>query len=319
MRRLIDAFLTPSAAFVGRLAIANLIANIGIIVTGGAVRLTGSGLGCPTWPRCTEDSLTPHSELGIYGVIEFGNRLLTYVLVAIAIATWFAIVRWRPVRRDAVILSTVIALGIPFQGVIGGITVLTDLNPWVVALHMMLSMALVAAATVLVIWVRRPVAADSPRIVSAPARRLVGLTYAALWATLYIGTIVTGSGPHAGDADSPRNGLDPADMSQLHADAVFVMLGLAIGCVFALQALRVPARPAMVFLAVALAQGLIGLVQYLTDLPVALVAAHMFGAAILVMCGTWLLSAAYARGAAPGSTHALGSTQPHQAGTPAKE
>ena len=111
MRRLIDAFLDPSDELVHGLTIANLVANIGIVVTGGAVRLTGSGLGCPTWPRCTEDSLTPHSALGVNGVIEFGNRLLTYVLIAVAVATWFAILRWRPMRRSALILATVIALG----------------------------------------------------------------------------------------------------------------------------------------------------------------------------------------------------------------
>lgn len=319
MRRLIDAFRTPTSAVVRRLAIANLLANIGIVVTGGAVRLTGSGLGCPTWPRCTEDSFTPHSALGINGVIEFGNRLLTYVLVAIAIATWLAILRWRPMRRDAFVLSTVIALGIPFQGVIGGITVLTDLNPWVVALHMLLSMGLVAGATVLLVWVRRPPGDPGRRTVPAPARHLVALAYVALWVTLYIGTIVTGSGPHAGDLDAPRNGLDPADMSQVHADAVFVLLGLTLGCVFAFRALRVPARPPLVFLVVALAQGLVGFVQYFTDLPVALVATHMFGAAVLVACGTWLMCAAYARGATHRSGQALGSSQPHEAGTSAKE
>ena len=319
MRRLIDALLAPSTSLVRGLAIANLIANIGIVVTGGAVRLTGSGLGCPTWPRCTEDSFTPHSELGIYGVIEFGNRLLTYVLVAIAIATWFAVLRWRPWRRDVFVLATAIALGIPFQGVIGGITVLTDLNPWIVALHMLLSMALVAGSTVLIVWVRRPYGSRGSRQTPAPLRTLAVLTYIALWVTLYIGTIVTGSGPHAGDIDSPRNGLDPADMSQLHADAVFVLLGLALGCVFAYRALHLPARPPVVFLTVALAQGLVGFVQYFTDLPVALVATHMFGAAVLVACGTWLMCAAYERGTVTETANTLGSTHPHQAGTSAKE
>ena len=295
MRRVINAFLAPSDAFVRGLAIANLIANIGIVVTGGAVRLTGSGLGCPTWPQCTDDSLTPHSELGIYGVIEFGNRLLTYVLVAIAVATWFAILRWRPMRRRCLLLATGIALGIPFQGVIGGITVLTDLNPWVVALHMLLSMGLIAGATVLLIWVWRPEGVARKRIAPSAARRLAVLTYAALWVTLYLGTIVTGSGPHAGDLDARRNGLDPADMSQLHADAVFVLLGLSVGCLVVFHVLHLPTRPPAVFLVVGLAQGLVGFVQYFTDLPVALVATHMLGAALLVSCGTWLLCAAYAR------------------------
>ncbi|UYM04916.1 COX15/CtaA family protein [Solicola gregarius] len=294
MRRLIEAFRTPTAGLVRGLTIANLVANIGIVVTGGAVRLTGSGLGCPTWPQCTEDSLTPHSELGVYGIIEFGNRLLTYVLVAIAIATWFAILRWRPRRRNALVLATAIALGIPFQGVIGGITVLTDLNPWVVALHMMLSMGLSAAATVLMLWVRRPPDIGGPPVLPGPVRHLVGLTYLALWVTVYLGTIVTGSGPHAGDLDARRNGLDPAAMSQLHADSVFVLLGLTVGCVFAVRAVGGPVRLAYLLLGTELAQGTIGFVQYLTDLPVVLVGIHMLGAAVLVAAGTALVVVAHA-------------------------
>lgn len=290
MRRLIDAFLSPSDRFVRRLAIANLVANIGIVVTGGAVRLTGSGLGCPTWPRCTGDSFTPHSELGVYGVIEFSNRLLTYVLVAVAIATWLAIWRWRPVRRDARVLATVIALGIPFQGVIGGITVLTDLNPWVVSLHLLLSMALIAAATVLLCRTGPDRSASVPPL-SAAVRHLVLATYGVLWIVLYLGTVVTGSGPHAGDVDAPRNGLDPADLSQLHADAVFVLLGLTIGCVFAFRALGVPAAPAYLLLGLELAQGLIGFVQYATELPIVLVGLHLLGASVLAAAATRLVVA----------------------------
>jgi cytochrome c oxidase assembly protein subunit 15 len=128
---------------------ASLLANTIIIVTGGLVRLTASGLGCPTWPRCTDASFVPHAALGWHGAIEFGNRMLTYVLIVVAIGTFIAIWRWEHTSMFARRLAFAMGIGIPFQGVVGGITVLTDLNPWVVSLHMVLSMALVVAATVL--------------------------------------------------------------------------------------------------------------------------------------------------------------------------
>src|ERR671920_1984430 len=134
------------------LALASLIANSALVVTGAAVRLTGSGLGCPTWPRCTADSYTTTAEMGVHGVIEFGNRLLTVVLVAIALACLVAALVEKPRRRSLILLALAIGLGIPGQGVVGGITVLTHLNPWVVGLHFLLSMALVAAAYAL--WTR---------------------------------------------------------------------------------------------------------------------------------------------------------------------
>ena len=264
---------------------ASLVANIGIVVTGGAVRLTGSGLGCPTWPRCTDASFTPHGELGLHGAIEFGNRLLTFVLVAIAVATFLAALRTH--RRELVRLAVVLALGIPLQAVIGGITVLVDLNPWVVALHLMLSMVLVALAVRFLQVLDRPV----------PAARgpLVGLAWVVLgvgFVVLYVGTIVTGSGPHAGDADSPRNGLDPLQWSQLHADAVFLYVGLTVGLLGALLATRAdrPAvRATVLLLVLQVAQGAIGFVQYFTGLPEVLVGLHMLGAGVLAASTTWVL------------------------------
>ena len=139
MQRLV----TLAKPWLWQLSVANLIANIAIILTGGAVRLTGSGLGCPTWPRCTNDSYVARGELGIHGVIEFGNRMLTFALVAVAVACWLAALghRRQTGRRRAHRLSTVIALGVPAQAIIGGISVLTELNPWVVSLHLMVSLA----------------------------------------------------------------------------------------------------------------------------------------------------------------------------------
>jgi cytochrome c oxidase assembly protein subunit 15 len=266
---------------------ASIVANIAIVVTGGVVRLTASGLGCPTWPRCTEQSLTPHGAYDLHSAIEFGNRMLTWVLVAIAVATFVA--AWQSRRRDLRVLALVIALGIPAQAVIGGITVLTDLNPWVVSLHLLCSMAIIGVAVLFLQRVRRPAPAVPER---GALVWLAWTTFASAWAVLYVGTVVTGSGPHAGDEDAKRNGLDPLQWSQVHADLVFLLLGLTIGLLLAALATRQPAttvRAAVVLLVVELAQGLIGFVQYFTDLPVVLVGFHMLGAALVSATVTWAL------------------------------
>jgi cytochrome c oxidase assembly protein subunit 15 len=274
------------ARFVKPLGWATLVANVMLVVTGGAVRLTGSGLGCPTWPRCTDESFRPHGALDLHEAIEFGNRMLTFVLVAIAVATFVA--AWQTGRRDLRRLSVVLALGIPAQAVIGGITVLTDLNPWVVSFHLLCSMAIIGLA---VLFLRR---IDHPDPVRARGG-LVGLawaTFASAWVVLYLGTVVTGSGPHAGDVKAPRNDLDPLQVSQLHADSVFLFLGLTIGLLFALAATHASAearRAVAVLLAVSLGQGAIGFVQYFTDLPEVLVGFHMLGAALVSAGVTWAL------------------------------
>lgn len=273
----------PTSTSVERWAWAAVVANTVIILTGGLVRLTGSGLGCPTWPKCTDQSFVPHRELGLHGVIEFGNRMLTYVLIAVVVATFVAVWRWAGTTRELRRLAGLIALGVPFQGVIGGITVLTDLNPWIVSLHLILSLILVSASVLLVVRVRgADAAAFTPR-----ARTLVVATYAVLWAVVYLGTVVTGSGPHAGDDEAPRNMLDPQVMSHVHAFAVYALVALTVaGCV-ALRGTRV-ARLAVGLLVAELLQGTIGFVQYFTDLPIALVAVHLVGAAVLIAVGTRL-------------------------------
>lgn len=276
------------ARWVRPLGWATLVANTMLVVTGGAVRLTGSGLGCPTWPRCTEQSFTPRGELDLHEAIEFGNRMLTFVLVAVAVATFVA--AWQTRRPDLRRLALVLALGIPAQAVIGGVTVLTDLNPWVVSFHLLCSLAIIGLA---VLFLRR---IDQP----APTRRtgpVVGLawvTFASAWVVLYLGTVVTGSGPHAGDADSPRNGLDPLQTSQFHADAVFLFVGLTVGLLFVVLATGAGAearRAVVVLLGVELAQGAIGFVQSFTDLPVVLVGFHLLGAAFVSAAVTWALLA----------------------------
>lgn len=280
--------LTP---YLRPLAWATLVANIVIVVSGGAVRLTGSGLGCPTWPRCTEESFTPHGALDLHSAIEFGNRMLTFVLVAIAVATFVA--AWQSRRTELRRVALVLALGIPAQAVIGGITVLTDLNPWIVSFHLLCSMAMIGLAVLFL----RLVVQDGPLLPASAPRPVTALawsTFAAGWAVLYVGTVVTGSGPHAGDEDSPRNGLDPLQLSQLHADLVFLLLGLTLGLLFVLAATSASAearRAARILLIVELAQGGIGFVQYFTDLPILLVGFHMLGAALISAAMTWAVLA----------------------------
>ncbi|MEU0315033.1 COX15/CtaA family protein [Nocardioides sp. NPDC006273] len=256
------------------LAIANLVANIGIVVTGAVVRLTGSGLGCPTWPKCTEESYVAHEALGINGVIEFGNRMLTYVLAAIAITVVVAVWNRRGLIRN---LAIIIACGVPLQGVIGGITVLTDLNPYVVALHLLLSMAMVGLCVWLLDEIRSPLREAAPRSVRVAAL----VTFALGWLTLWLGTVVTGSGPHSGDLDSRRTGLDPALMSHIHAYAVYGLVAATLVTLWLGRKHAYLRRVTIALLVIELTQGLIGWVQYLTDLPVLLVGFHMLGAALI--------------------------------------
>ncbi|MGY2066660.1 COX15/CtaA family protein [Blastococcus sp. SYSU DS0619] len=275
-----------SPATVSRLAFANLVANGLIVVTGGAVRLTGSGLGCPTFPTCTEDSLVTTPEMGVRGVIEFGNRTLTFLLAAIALAVLVAV--WRSPRRDLRPLAVLLFLGIPAQAGLGGITVLTGLNPWTVAAHFLISMALVAVATVL--WLRSREPGVGRPLVRRPLALLVRGLAAVSALTLVLGTLVTGSGPHSGDVDDndvptgDRMGFDLELISQLHADAVFLLVGLTIALLVALHATDAPGRirrAARDLLIIELAQGVIGYVQYFTGLPIVLVLLHMLGAVLI--------------------------------------
>ena len=273
-----------SPSWVRRLGWASLFANIGIVLTGGAVRLTASGLGCPTWPRCTEESFTPHGALNLHSAIEFGNRTLTFVLTAIAVATFVSALHTG--RSDLRRLALLLGLSIPAQALLGGVTVLTDLNPWVVAFHLLFSMAIISLAVLYVHRVDHPaLSAVEERASSSKAHtRLAWVTYAVAWVVLAIGTVVTGSGPHAGDVDAPRNGLDPLQVSQLHADFVFLLVGLTVALVIVH-----PSRTTWTLLGVELGQGLVGFVQYFTDLPVVLVGLHLLGAALIAAAATWVV------------------------------
>ncbi|WP_084740178.1 COX15/CtaA family protein [Cryptosporangium aurantiacum] len=262
------------------LAFGTIVGNIVIVLTGVAVRLSGSGLGCPTWPKCTDDSYTNTPEYGIHGYIEFGNRLLTFALSAIVGAAIIAVLLQHARRRSLIWLSLLQFGGIVAQAVVGGITVLTGLNPWTVSAHFLVSMGLIYAGYAF--W-HRTGEGDGPREwrVSVPLRWLARGIVIAAATTIVIGTVVTGSGPHAGDDDVPRTGFDPALVSQLHADAVFLLIGLTIGGMLALRAHPVALRAVTMLFVVEMAQGVIGYVQYFTHLPVVLVGLHVLGAAVL--------------------------------------
>ncbi len=276
-----------SPATVSRLALANAVANGLIVVTGGLVRLSGSGLGCPTWPRCTDESFVTTPELAAHGVIEFGNRLLTFVLTAAAVATLVAV--WRSPRRDLRPLAVLTFLGIPAQALLGGVTVLTGLNPWTVAAHFLVSAVLVALATTL--WLRSREPGVGKPLLRRPLVLLVSGIATVTAAVLVLGTVVTGSGPHSGDLDEEagvttvdRMGFDAELVSQLHADVVFLLVGLTVALLVALHAVDSPGRvrrAARDLLIVQLAQGVVGYVQYFTDLPIALVLVHMLGAVLV--------------------------------------
>ncbi|MEO7588389.1 MAG: COX15/CtaA family protein [Arachnia sp.] len=267
--------------------VASLVANMLIIVTGAIVRLTGSGLGCPTWPECFQGSYTPHSEAGIHGIIEFGNRLITFVLIIVALGAFVSAWRNRRAFSNLWWLTLGIGLGIPFQGVIGGIVVLLDLNPWLVSLHLLLSVALIVLCT-WAITIARGVPADA---VAPGARALVILTFAVAMVAIWIGTIVTGAGPHAGDLDSPRNGLSILIIARVHsASAWLLTLATIASLVVFRRAGKVRAtRAAMLLLGAVALQGVIGYIQYFTGLPIGVVILHLIGLTLVTLAAAWLL------------------------------
>lgn len=269
--------------------IANLVAQMGIVVTGAVVRLTGSGLGCPTWPQCVEGSYVPttRQEEEWHKYVEFGNRLLTFVLAVLAIAAVVAaVVGWRRNRRRAVLLLAFVPIvGTAIQAVLGGVTVLTGLHPATVAAHFLVSMVIIVGCVALVVRSGDP--GDRPVVLEVPraVRGLTWLLVAAAAGVVVAGVLVTGSGPHSGDAEAEnRFSFDPRTIAWLHADLVLLFLGLLVGLLVALHVTRSTTRarrPAWVLLAVALVQGAVGYVQYFTGLPVVLVTLHVLGAVIV--------------------------------------
>ena len=266
--------------------------QIAIVVTGGAVRLTGSGLGCPTWPECTPGSYTPvpHQVEGqLHAWIEFGNRLLTFVLLLCALLAFIIAIR---VSKNAVmksrvrLLAALQVIGIFGQGILGGITVLTDLNPIPVAGHFLLSIFLIAGAISLRYEIVGIVKQKADGIVATLMPLLIWLTVL----VLVVGTVVTGSGPHAGDINAKRFGFNPRIVSWLHADLVIalVVLTLVLWLITRVSQNKVIHRYLSIFLLISISQGLIGYIQYFTGLPELIVAAHLLGAT-LVWASAWSL------------------------------
>ena len=263
---------------VRRITLWNLLAQSAIIVTGVTVRVTGSGLGCPTWPQCVPGSYVPTVEQAQtwHKYVEFGNRTLTFVLTAIAVLTAVAVLRSSLADRRTRQLGLVPLLGTAVQAGLGGITVRTGLNPYTVMAHFLLSITLVAAAHAL--WVR----VSAPQPIRIAERRLLDLGSRALVVVaavvIVLGTIVTGSGPHSGDAERPaRFGLDPQLMSWIHADAVWLASGLAISLwAYARWSVRNAEleRTSRRVVEVIVAQGAVGYLQYWTGLPWYLVVVH---------------------------------------------
>ncbi len=280
MKRLIYTFL--------------LVTQMGIVVTGGAVRLTGSGLGCPTWPQCTPGSYTPvpHQAQGqVHSWIEFGNRLLTFLLVIAIIAAIIGFFKWGRNRSDSKILGWLAAaqfLGLVAQIVVGGISVLTHLNPFAVSAHFLLSIVLIAASLSL-----RQRMLSIPRISLQPLTKTFGRAVLLIsLVVINLGVLVTGSGPHAGDEMAKRYHIDPRTISWLHADSVIALISLTFGLWLLIKASEkedakeLASSKIGLFLAICLAQGFIGYTQYFTGVPEILVGAHLLGVT-LVWSSIW--------------------------------
>ncbi|GAA1932043.1 COX15/CtaA family protein [Microbacterium aoyamense] len=263
-----------------------LISNVVIVATGGLVRLTGSGMGCETWPYCTADSLTPTQELGVHGLIEFGNRTLTGVLVVIALLAFLAVIR--TTRRDLKALAFANGIGIILQAVIGGVIVWLHLPPTLVGIHFVISAALVANGAALVCRTYSP-GGPRTRAVGTGFTALTSATAAAVVVTVLIGILLTGSGPHAGDDEAARNGLDPVLWQHIHSWPAYVLFALTIA-LFIASWRTPPAQRLRLWVGLLLAtecvQIAVGLWQARTGLPIALVSIHMVLAVTLVAAMT---------------------------------
>ena len=274
-----------------------LVLQAGLVVTGGAVRLTGSGLGCPTWPECTDGSIKPvitQAEDQLHAWIEFGNRLIAWLILILALAALVYIVKKLKSRNDFKrlrLLAILQILGFLGQVVLGGITVLTKLNPISVSAHFVLTLPLIAGALAL-----RHRVLDRPVLELQPMTRTVTKIVTALsFIVLLLGVVVTGTGPHAGDADAKRYPFDFQAVSILHADSVIALICLAIALYLVVkvsesaEVKKLFGRMILIFLAICLAQGAIGYLQYLTGLPELLVGAHLLGAT-LVWIHAWRIN-----------------------------
>ena len=259
---------------------ASFIAQVAIIATGGAVRLTGSGLGCPTWPTCTPDSLVPTDELSYHSLIEFGNRLMTGVVGILALIVFLLVWRIRRERRDLFALSFIVGIGIVAQAIVGGITVWTGLNPFIVGFHYVSSLALVCVTAAFLARMNQPAGARE-RAVPAWYAGLTHATSAVLALTIVFGVLTTGSGPHSGDAEAGRTGFDSELLEHVHAWPGYALVVLTLVLVIAAWRLKLPTLGwALALLAVEVVQVAIGLYQARNGLPVLAVGVHMVLAAL---------------------------------------
>ncbi|GAB3045216.1 COX15/CtaA family protein [Parafrigoribacterium mesophilum] len=283
------------------------------VLSGAAVRLTGSGLGCPSFPECTPGSLVVTPEMGIHGLIEFGNRMVAVVLTLVCIVTFLLVVRLRRTRPELFWLAFAIGLGIPAEAIIGGMSVLTGLNPYVVGLHFVVSVVLIALSTVLLYRVYD--SAGPYRVSSTPLLwRLALGTAVAAAVTIVVGIVTTGSGPHAGDATAPRNGLDPAVLEHLHSYPAYAMLALSLVVLYVAWRERgesVAFRFAVLLLGIELVQILVGIVQVRLAVPAILVGVHMILACLLAIAVTAMVlsltTSAVPTGSAPAQNGSRGS------------
>src|SRR5580698_1001619 len=291
--RLVNVLLSPSPTSMRRIALAGVVANAGIVMTGAGVRLSESGLGCPDWPRCTAASIVAGGDTGdplIHRWVEFGNRLVTVAIFVVAVLVFVAAWRYREQgarRRDVMWLASLQPAGIVAQAVLGGIVVLTKLDPVWVSIHFLLSMALVAAAVALYVHCtegRGPTRLLVPREIRLGAFGTVGV----LGLMLAAGTVVTGTGPLAGAGDIPRFHLPLGGVTQFHADIGWLLGGLLLALIGA--------------------QGAIGYAQYFSGLPAGLVWVHVCDSVVIWVTALLLLFALRARGpaATPGEAGVAG-------------
>ncbi|MFI6315935.1 heme A synthase [Nonomuraea sp. NPDC050556] len=315
LRRLLS-FWYPTARSMRGWALAAVVVNAGITVTGVAVRVTGSGLGCPTWPKCTPDSFIPvaHPELSAATMaVEFGNRLLTFLVLAVGAACVLAAMRLKPRRPALVKLAWLQPAGITAQALWGGLVVRTMLNPVTVSMHFLISIGLIAGAWMLY---ARSSEGDAPaeRVVHRDIRRLTQVLVPAVFVLLVAGVVVTGTGPHSGDERASRFGFDIESVARLHADIVFLVVGLTFAVLFALHVTDAPRhvrRAALLLLGVELAQGLIGYVQYFTAVPAFLVGMHVLGSTLVWITALRLSTAVRTRGPIPAAVERELAPLPH--------
>ncbi|MBH0115479.1 heme A synthase [Salinibacterium sp. NG253] len=257
-------------------AVATLVIQILIVATGGAVRLTGSGLGCPTWPLCTDASLIATPEMGVHGAIEFGNRLLSIIVGFVAILMVLMLLRIRRERRDLMTLALVILGGTVLQGLIGGLSVRVQLDPSIVGVHYAISAILVAVSAALVyrVWTGLR---GSTLEVSRPIMILTHVTSMFVALTIIAGILTTGAGPHAGDDGTARNGLDAGILQHVHSWPGYALLAatLALVILLAKGGHRRILDFAVILLVLEVVQATIGIIQSRSGLPILLVGSHM--------------------------------------------